>query len=601
MQNNILKITVVATLFMVCFTLSIWGYLVANLGWPEAIYRSIQLLVLEANFDGVTEPLSWQLEIARFLLPLFTVLAIVSLLLSYFRRQLLLLRIQFFYPNAIFFGIGRTARAIALSLPEKRRLLAIDMASHSDIALSLMGIHKLLLLEGDATDSRLLRRLPLFQTKDIYVFTGDDHRDLVIAMTLCDYLMAHAKSGQKLPKLIVDIDDEIFLQTAQSEPSFVRYRQRGGEILWFSARRQAARALLHKYPVLNKSSKINQIVHVAIVGFDELQQDVVRQILRTCVYLYSKKLHITVFSEDFENYQKFIKRHESLFGLDQSDPQSASIVPLASISHFENSPEASQHQQIQQAIDCVGCPFDVVYVHSESDYQCLFHSQRFQQGLFSLNKHSRVVCMLSGSHFSSSLSAENFISGTNGSYTEIWLFHCREALLQKGEGYPGEYMDSLGVKIHNAYTTIENTPELQQNIWDNFAQHFSESLSETKHIWQTKLSPQLMWSSRFAGDHLPVKLRELGFDVNQLQVEANFNENGPLDEIRVVIENNLELLMELEHRRFIAERLVDGWIYGPVSQRALKINSTLIPYNQLPEREKSKDQAMIRVLPWLIQ
>lgn len=63
---------------------------------------------------------------------------------------------------------------------------------------------------------------------------------------------------------------------------------------------------------------------------------------------------------------------------------------------------------------------------------------------------------------------------------------------------------------------------------------------------------------------------------------------------------NLQQLKELEHRRFVAERLVDGWVYGSVTQKSLKINNTLIPYHQLPAGEKSKDEAMIRVLPLLI-
>jgi hypothetical protein len=600
MQNNMLKIIAVATLFAGCFTLSVWGYVMANLGLAEAVYRSIQLLVLEANFDGLTGPLSWQLEMARFLLPLFTVLAVISLLLSYFRRQWLLLRSQFFYPDAIFFGIGRTARAIVMSLPEKRRLLAIDVAAHSDIAQRLMAIHKLLVLEGDATDSRLLRRLPLFQSNDIYVFTGDDKLDLGIALTLCDYMASHTKPGQQLPKLIVDIDDAILLQTAQSEPSFARYRECGGEILWFSARRQAARAVLLEHPVLDKPSSAQQTVHVAIVGFDELQQDVVRQILRTSVYLRTNKLHFSVFCAETETYQRFVAKHASLFSAEQFDQQTAGILPLASIKLFTNDPAATQHQQVQQALEIAGHPFDVVYIHADSDYNALFHSQRILQALLSLNQQARVVCMLNGSHFSASHDAEAFIARAGDAYQGIRLFHCREALVQRGEGYPGEKMDSLGLSIHNAYNAIHRKLQPGENRWDNFESHLLAYYPQSKIEWQTKLSPQFMWSSRFAGDHLPVKIRELGFDLSDYNSASGQQKQELHSQIEMAITANLQQLMELEHRRFVAERLVDGWVYGAVTQKALKINNTLIPYNQLADVEKSKDEAMIRVLLILI-
>lgn len=600
MQNNMLKIIAVATLFVCCFMLSICGYLMANLDWPEAVYRSIQLLVLEANFDGLAGPLSWQLEIARFLLPLFTVMAVISLLLNYFRRQWLILRSQFFYPDAIFLGIGRTARAIALSLPEKRRLLAVEVESHSDIAQRLMAIHKLLLLEGDATDSRLLRRLPLFHSKDIYIFTGDDQRDLGIALKLCDFMASHAKPGQQLPKLIVDIDDLILLQTAQSEPSFARYRELGGEILWFSARRQAARALLQQYPVLEVASQAQQTVHVAIVGFDELQQDVVRQILRTSIYLHSSKLHISVFTAEKDAYQHFVTHHASLFAAAMPDQPSAGILPLASINLFTTDHAGTQQQQVKDALDIAGHPFDIVYVHADSDYKALFHSQRIQQAFVSLNQQARVVCMLNGSHFSGSQETEAFIARAGHAYQGIRLFHCREALVQRGEGYPGENMDSLGLNIHNAYKAIYRQLAPGENLWDNFASRLLELYPESKIKWQTKLELEFIWSSRFAGDHLPVKIRELGFDLDYYNSASGQHKAELHSQIEMAITENLQQLMELEHRRFVAERLVDGWVYGSVTQRSLKINNTLIPYHQLPADEKSKDEAMIRVLPLLI-
>lgn len=600
MQNNLLKIIAVTTLFLCCFTLSVWGFVSANLDWPEAIYRSIQLLVLEANFDGLAGPLSWQLEMARFLLPLFTVMAVISLLLGYFKRQWLLLRSQFFYPDAIFLGIGRTARAIALSLPEKRRLLAVEASAHSEIAQQLMAAHKLLLLEGDATDSRLLHRLPLFQSKDIYIFTGDDERDLSIALMLCQHMTSQAKPGQPLPKLIVDIDDSILLQTAQAEPFFTHYRELGGEILWFSARRQAARALLQQHPVLNQPSRAQQKVHVAVVGFGELAQDVIRQILRTSVYLNTNKLHISVFTTDSTAYQRFVAQHAQLFAAVSTDNQTAGTLPLAGISLVATVPAATQQQQVQHALEVTGQPFDIVYVHADSDYNALFYSQRMQQALVSLGQQARIVCMLTGSHFPSARDAEAFTVKGGDAYQGICLFHSREVLVQSGEGYPGEYMDRLGLTIHNAYKAIYREIKPGESRWDNFAFHLSASYPKSKIEWQTKLAPEFMWSSRFAGDHLPVKIRELGFELKDYIAASGQQKTELHSQIVTAIEANLQQLMELEHRRFVAERLVDGWVYGAVTQKALKINNTLIPYHQLSEHEKSKDEAMIRVLPLLI-
>ena len=91
-------------------------------------------------------------------------------------------------------------------------------------------------------------------------------------------------------------------------------------------------------------------------------------------------------------------------------------------------------------------------------------------------------------------------------------------------------------------------------------------------------------ANRWSADHLSVKLRSIGFDGRDLSIFDKVA-NDP---------EFFEKLSEMEHRRWMAERLMDGWSYGPKRDSRKKIHDLLIPYGQLAVEEKNKDKDMIR-------
>ena len=89
-------------------------------------------------------------------------------------------------------------------------------------------------------------------------------------------------------------------------------------------------------------------------------------------------------------------------------------------------------------------------------------------------------------------------------------------------------------------------------------------------------------SNRWQADHLSVKLRAIGYPVNGLEALDRVENDELL----------LERLSELEHRRWAAALLVDGWRYGERDD-IKKTHNCLKDYNQLSNTEKFKDKAMI--------
>lgn len=52
----------------------------------------------------------------------------------------------------------------------------------------------------------------------------------------------------------------------------------------------------------------------------------------------------------------------------------------------------------------------------------------------------------------------------------------------------------------------------------------------------------------------------------------------------------LERLAEHIHDVWAAERLAQGWVYGPARDDAAKTHPCLVPYAELPEKEKAFDR-----------
>jgi hypothetical protein len=89
-------------------------------------------------------------------------------------------------------------------------------------------------------------------------------------------------------------------------------------------------------------------------------------------------------------------------------------------------------------------------------------------------------------------------------------------------------------------------------------------------------------SNRHQADHRPIKARALG----ALLAAAG---------VRAPTAEHIEILARMEHRRWSAERILDGWRYAPGPKNVeLKTNPTLVPWEQLPEKFKERDREVAR-------
>jgi hypothetical protein len=131
----------------------------------------------------------------------------------------------------------------------------------------------------------------------------------------------------------------------------------------------------------------------------------------------------------------------------------------------------------------------------------------------------------------------------------------------------------------------ESEDEIARALHEDYVEH------NGGEAWET-LSEPMQASNRHAADHIPIKLRALGYHFKKLQD----------DEIRIegFDPDELSRLARLEHRRWCAERWLDNWEWGPETDRPRKINKNLKPWGGLTPDEQKKDYDQISSLPRIL-
>jgi hypothetical protein len=114
------------------------------------------------------------------------------------------------------------------------------------------------------------------------------------------------------------------------------------------------------------------------------------------------------------------------------------------------------------------------------------------------------------------------------------------------------------------------------------------------HPWE-KLREDLRESNRQQADDIAAKLRRI--DCAMLPVA----DRGPRP--FTFTDEEVEIMAEMEHARWIRERRLAGWVYGPERDPDHKITPYLVRYAELPsepEDVKEWDREAVRAIPELL-
>lgn len=66
--------------------------------------------------------------------------------------------------------------------------------------------------------------------------------------------------------------------------------------------------------------------------------------------------------------------------------------------------------------------------------------------------------------------------------------------------------------------------------------------------------------------------------------------------VKAHIDSDFTMTPEGSHESWMAQKKLEGWKYGPVKNADLKEHPCMVPYDQLPNRQRAKDHLFRQVV-----
>lgn len=86
----------------------------------------------------------------------------------------------------------------------------------------------------------------------------------------------------------------------------------------------------------------------------------------------------------------------------------------------------------------------------------------------------------------------------------------------------------------------------------------------------------------------------LGQPVDPSWPDADWRRQSTIESVLDILRGNTDF--KVQHERWMAERIAAGWTHGAVKDAEAKTNPLLLPWEQLPETEKAKNNLRLSIV-----
>ncbi len=574
---------------------------------PAAALLSLQLFVINVGPEQIHGVAGW---IAAILAPLATAGAAVYAFGERAWRAWQLLRLRFDPADDLFVGGGETAAGVAVHRARmllaaaggraRGRLVGVDLREDAPLARVLQDVELPgFVLTADALAEGALRPLQPHRAGNVWVLTGDDHRNLELAWRVRRAIESAAgPAGRRPVRLLVEVRDRRLLRAADALSGGLDAARL--TLDFFSLPRLAARALLREHPPLPCGVGA-RAPHLLVIGSGELAAALVVHAAQHCVYDEDPAhcVRITLAGPDASAMLARLQRAFPALAASSPDPMLAALLPLARIEALDCDEAGFVHAdwlrlQREQA-------FDVVYVACERDLDTMAAARRaatmreLTPGALAAAQPI-VACVQQPAESTPALAQE--VLALHGL---VQRFDLHARCFREDEGYPGERQDRRAMIVH----AVHELPEGEAFTAS------PERVREAAGLWAGVRQEDFRWSDRLAADHVDLKLdllacasRDAALRDWRAWLGADPQRIARAVEVALRTDAGMrETLARLEHRRFVAERLLEGWLPLPATLRnrgasglpasmqksVLRTSHTLVPFDRLREADPDVD------------
>ncbi len=524
--------------------IGVWGWRAHGFDLADALYRSLALFEINNDAYGSGFGLSdWRFRIGRWTGAgaVFSGLLAVAALL---REHLATAMARWTKQSVVIIGQGSLAStAFEAARRARRSVLWLGAPAFSASGFSTMA------LLWPARNSSMAVRERSRRADHILIAGADDAEALLLARA--------ARDTSPSAYLTVLMRDVRLAEDAAATLNRARTRV-------LSSAAIAARALMvAEPPFLIARGAGHPRIHALIVGFGEVGQAIARDVIVNCRTTYLAAPRLTVIDPAASAL-------ESAWRV-----RAPEIDACAECAFVEGQVGARAVRPTPGEIAAAlsgGGPITAAYVCVGDDSGAL-DAAAMLQALF------RWVSIAAPPIFVRLRETSAVISGVGPALDTLIPFGDLDALLVASE-FMSDRPDFAARAYADAYRS--RLPRARQDDAGNNSARPWDSLDETYRQ-----------ANRDAVAHIPAKLASAGVDPALWKGAPGLPRLPPgMRLFRTDAE--LERLAALEHERWMAQRRMDGWRYGPARDDALRLHPSLVPYEALDPETQEYDRVYVR-------
>ena len=548
-----------------------WTYLPSSVtGWRriiEAVYSSAQLLLLhvsDADLVAMSAENSPLFQAARFLAVIFMGTTRAALVFKFFGNELRRDGVSRIGGHTVICGLTPFGQQLAHEFSHLRDKLVVvaddsmDSAAVANAMETGAGV-----LQGNAADARLLRKVYIHRAANVFVTSEDDGANIRVAKCAIEVVRANSTRRSTGPHIHVHISDPELRATLRLHRAF---RADGiARVSMFNVFDNSARLMLLDHPLdyTRITENDERVVQIVIIGFGLMGEAVLTRAAMLAHYANLKPLRALVIDHDASRKERFFRsryRHFSqvcdatFIQADAEEPLTRGwIQDFCADSQKTISTVVIALDNIARGL-CIGLaladhlgPEIPIRVRSSDD--------------------SGLATSLRGAESDGSLPKQ---------ITEFGSM--QEACARKN--WLDDELDTMAKGLHKDY--VRRRRDLHQQLVDD----------RSLRPWE-QLDDDLIDSNRQLADHVPVKLRAIGC------YRVRCGSEDPGIPVKSFTPDQVMLLAKMEHQRWMAERFLAGWSPGPrdVDKRS---SPYLVEWENIPPEIQENDRRVADILPGVL-
>ncbi len=522
----------------------------------DIFYYTMRLFLINVQTDG---DIPWELQAARFILPLMTWYIVFVTLMNVFSEKINLIKIRSWKGHVIICGLSHKGYLMALDFKKRNRIVVIEK-DPGNILLNSCKAKGIYVIIGDATESETLYKAGVLKAKYLLGVSDNDITNTEIAVN-CDKVVKASKRRSNV-KSYIHLSNKKFCDMIEKS-CHRSLDTSGSSVKYFNIFEYSARRLFEKHPpdaYLPKEK--GKPCHILVFGFDSLGESVVIQALKIGHYPDGRKLQITVIDEK-------AKTKGTIFHDRFPEVKNIDNIELEFIEIDMDNSGLFNWRKVESSLRSVP---STVFLSFEDDIKNVTTGYHLNTRAI-MEKVPVIISINEKVDFASILQSELENTERNA---RLYVFKTLERICTESVIIGGE-MDRVAKWIHEKFIrarikekTLDNN-KVSHNPWERLPEIFKES-------------------NRQQADHISVKVRAIGA----------FKKKGISNKaLKRFKDDEVEFLAKMEHFRWNAEKYLNGWVLGKDRDRLE--SPYLVPWEDLSEQIREYDREAVRNVPLILR